>query len=161
MAAVVAAWPATVLAAPLEEGARVAFLGVHFIDMSTEGAYNGIREDETARTVLAGEYIAGRLAEEGLEVVSLEPVASDLDKVLNPARCNGCDVKFATTLGARYVVVSEVVKISNLIQSLNIQVRDAGSGKTVKGRAVDIRGNTDKAWIRGLAYVLDNYIFVD
>jgi hypothetical protein len=161
MVATVAVWPATILAAPLEKGARVAFLGVHFTDMSTEGAYNGIREDEVARVALAEEYVAGRFTDEGFEVASLEPVAGDLEKVLNPAKCNGCDVKFAEELGARYVVVSEVYKISNLIQSLNIRVRDVATGETVKGRAVDIRGNTDKAWIRGMAYVLDNYIFTD
>jgi len=156
-------WPFTDSASgsPLECQVKVAFLGLHFKDMSTEGAYNGIRADEVARIKLSEEYIVRRLQAYGFDVVSNAPIAGALAKVFNPAQCNGCDLKFGRELGAKYVVVSELTKVSNLIQAVNIQVRDVETGKQPKGLSVDIRGNTDIAWERGLRYIFDHHIFED
>jgi len=145
----------------LECRVKVAFLGLHFNDMSTEGAYNGIRADEVARIKLSEEYIVQRLQEYGFDVVSNVPIADALAKIFNPAQCNGCDLKFGRELGVKYVVVSELTKVSNLIQAVNIQVRDVETGRQPKGRSVDIRGNTDIAWERGLRYIFDHHIFDD
>lgn len=161
MILVFALWPfaGSASGSALECRVKVAFLGIHFNDMSTEGAYFGIRADEVARIKLSEDYVVRRLQEYGFEVVSNDPIADALAKVYNPAQCNGCDFKFGRELGVKYVVVSEVVKVSNLIQSVNIQVRDVETGKQPKGRAVDIRGNTDMAWERGLRYIFDRHIF--
>jgi len=145
----------------LECRVKVAFLGLHFNDMSTEGAYNGIRADEVERIKLSEDYIVLRLQEYGFDVVSNAPIADALAKVFNPAQCNGCDLKFGRELGVKYVVVSELTKVSNLIQAVNIQVRDVETGRQPKGRSVDIRGNTDIAWERGLRYIFDHHIFDD
>ena len=47
---------------PLEPGASVAFFGMHFIDTSTEGAINGVREDEATRLALLEESVRARFA---------------------------------------------------------------------------------------------------
>lgn len=154
-------WAAAALAETLDAGAKVAFLGIHFTDMSTEGALNGAREDETRRVAISEEYIIRRLTEHGFDVLATDAIDAELEKYTNPARCNGCDLEFGKALGARYVVVSEVVKISNLIQSVNIAVRDVETGRQIKGMAVDIRGNTDAAWERGLRYILDRHVLID
>jgi hypothetical protein len=65
----------------------------------------------------------------------------------------------AQRLGADYAVVSEVQKVSNLILTMNVVVRDAETGAQVRARAVDIRGNTDDTWQRGMRYLLRNGIF--
>jgi hypothetical protein len=67
----------------------------------------------------------------------------------------------ARELGARYAVVSEVQKVSNLILAMNIYVRDTDDGGQVAGQAVDIRGNTDDSWQRGARYILTRNIFAD
>jgi hypothetical protein len=145
----------------LEPGAKVAFLGIHFIDTSAEGAYNGVRADETARLALLEEEVRDRFVAEGFELVDLAPVAEELGRTLNPARCNGCEVRMAERLDADYSLVGEVQKVSNLILSMNLALREADSGDLVRMLAVDIRGNTDDSWLRGGRYILDNHVFSD
>lgn len=146
-------------AAEISPGARVAFLGVHFIDTSTEGAYNGVREDETARLKLVEAYVAEQFAERGFTLVDISPVQATLDRTVNVADCNFCDVYMARELGADYSLVGEVQKVSNLILSMNLVVRDAAEGQHVKGMSVDIRGNNDQSWLRGMRYIIRNNIF--
>ena len=143
----------------LAKGAKIADFGFHFIDTSTEGAYNGPREDEAARLALLDKTLKTELQDRGYAIVSLDPVRDTLEGVTNPAKCNGCSVDMARTLNADYAVVGEIQKVSNLILSMNLAVRDAGTGETVRALAVDIRGNTDESWLRGLRYILKNGIF--
>ena len=49
-------------------------------------------------------------------------------------------------------------KISNLILILNMQVRDTATGDVVSAGTVDIRGNTDESWRRGIDYLLKHRI---
>lgn len=137
----------------------VAFLGIHFIDTSTEGAYFGERPEEQARIGLLEAEVRGRFEAEGYTLMDLAPVAEDLDRVVNPANCYGCDVRMAQKLGADYVLVGEVQKVSNLILSMNLVLREAGHGAMVRGQSVDIRSNTDDSWLRGIRYILRNNIF--
>lgn len=142
-------------------GARAAFFGLTFLDTSTEGAINGVREDETARLERTEAYVAERLREHGIALVALDPVAEELERTLNPADCNDCDLRMAQRLGARYAIVGEVQKVSNLILAMNLYIRDAETGAFLRGQAVDIRGNTDDAWMRGMRYILDRNVFAE
>ena len=153
----ICAWPAH--AAELKPNATVAFFGIHFIDTSTEGAYNGVREDETARITLIEDFVREAFAEKGFELVDISPVQSVLDRTVNPADCNYCDVLMARDLGVDYALVGEVQKVSNLILSMNLVMREAESGQFAKGQSVEIRGNNDKSWLRGIRYILKNNIF--
>lgn len=144
---------------PLARGAKVAFLGLTFIDTSTEGAYNGVREDETQRLHLLEAHVAARMAAEGMAVVDTAPVSAKLAATVNPADCYGCDVRMGEDLGADYVLVGEVQKVSNLILSMNLVLRNVPEGRMVRGLSVDIRSNTDESWLRGIDYILDNHFF--
>ena len=84
---------------------------------------------------------------------------TDLDRIVNPAKCYGCDTRMATDLGADFSLVGEVQKVSNLIIAMNLQLRDAATGDLVRGGVVDIRSNTDESWQRGMRYILKNRIF--
>lgn len=145
----------------LWQGRKAAFFGVTFIDTSTEGEMFGARADEAARIEMVEAQVAEALEAHGVELLDLAPVAEDLARYVNPAECYGCDQRMATELGADYAVVSEVQKVSNLILSMNVMVRDAGTGAQVRGMAVDIRGNTDESWQRGMRYVLERGIFAE
>lgn len=147
------------MAEPLRADARVAFFGLTFIDTSTEGAVFGARDDEAARIAMLETYVRDAFAEKGFALLGLDPVRADLDRVVNPADCNGCDVRMAAKLGADYAVTGEVQKVSNLILSMNLVVREAENGAFVRGLSVDIRGNTDDSWRRGMRYILRNNIF--
>ena len=74
--------------------------------------------------------------------------------------CNGCEVEIARKDGAAFSVIGWVQKVSNLILNINLVVRDATTGQRVAAGSVDIRGDTDESWTRGLAYLLRNRILI-
>lgn len=143
----------------LRPGASIAFLGLGFIDSSTEGAYNGVRADETQRREMVEDLVRTRFTDEGFQLVPLDPVAEDLAKTLNPADCAGCEVRFGARLGADYVLVGEIQKVPNLILSMNLVLRESATGQMIRGQSVDIRSNTDDSWMRGMNYILKNHYF--
>ena len=69
--------------------------------------------------------------------------------------CNGCELQVARKLGVERVGVCWVQKVSNLIININLRVEDVESGKAVFQRSVDIRGNTDLSWRRGVKALVD------
>jgi hypothetical protein len=153
-----AAYPAT---AQDWQGATAAFFGVSFLDTSHEGELRGARADEAARVEVLEAQLADGLRAQGIELVPLDPVAETLALYANPADCSGCEVRMAAELGADYAVTSELQKVSNLILSMNVVIREAATGEAVRGHSVEIRGNTDESWRRGMRYLLENAIFAD
>ena len=145
---------------PLKDRANVAFLGITFIDTSTEGDYFG-REDEAQRTRMLREMVAERFAAEGIDLVDLGPVEEELARTSNPAECCGCDLRMAEKLEADYVLVGEVQKVSNLIPSMNLVMRQVERQAAVRALAVHIRSNTDQSWERGMRYILDRHFFAE
>lgn len=151
--------PSHSLAEGLKPGATMAFFGITFIDTSTEGAYSGERQDETERLKMVEAYVAEELQNRGFMLVDVAPMEEAINRVANVADCNFCDVLMARELGVDYSVVGEVQKVSNLILSMNLIVRDTVEGKHAKGMSVDIRGNNDNSWKRGMRYILKNNVF--
>lgn len=151
------------LAAPVAAGAEplgtVAFFGLHLLDESLQTQTNGADPEETARLHRLEQTVRDRFETGGYTLVDIGPIQEQLDRVVNPAKCYGCDTRMAATLGADYALVGEVQKVSNLILTMNLQLRDAKTGETVKGRVVDIRANTDEAWQRGMRYILKTAFF--
>ncbi len=72
--------------------------------------------------------------------------------------CNGCERSFAKTAGGDWAAWGTVQKVSDLILNVNVYMEEADSGKMVFVKSVDIRGNTDELWRRGLDYLLQNYL---
>ena len=75
--------------------------------------------------------------------------------------CNGCELDMARQSGAAYAAYGWVQKVSNLILNINIVIEDANTGQVVKADSVDIRGNTDETWQRGLRYLINERLFRD
>lgn len=140
-------------------GRTIAYFGITKLDSSVQTEAGGTSPAEVARLEMLEEMVAERFREEGYDLLDLAPVAEELARIVNPAKCYGCDARMARKLGADYALVGEVQKISNLILSMNLQLRDAQTGETVKGRVVDIRGNTDESWARGMRYILKTAFF--
>jgi hypothetical protein len=146
-------------AEPEWQGQTAAFFGVTLIDTSRDDQYGEPAEAEAARLALVEDFIRQSLEDQGLVLVDLGPVAEEMARTVNPSDCNDCELRMAQRLGARYAVVSEVQKVSNLILSMNLYIRDAETGANLRGLAVDIRGNTDESWLRGIRYILRNAVF--
>lgn len=73
--------------------------------------------------------------------------------------CNGCELDMARELGAEQVAYGWVQKVSNLILNINLVIEDTATGRTLRADSVDIRGNTDESWSRGLRYLLNERLF--
>jgi hypothetical protein len=65
----------------------------------------------------------------------------------------------ARQAGAQLVAYCWVQKVSDLILNLNIVIEDAKTGRHIAGGSVDIRGNTDETWDRGVRYLLEEHVF--
>lgn len=142
---------------PAPQPGQATWFGIHYLDTSTEGEINGVRADETARLAMIEDYIAQDLTQRGFTLV--EPPAEAMAGIRNPVHSNGAEIRIAAEMGSDYAIAGEVQKVSNLIQSVNLFVRDSDSGQTLRAGSVEIRGNTDDAYRRGYSYLLRNIIF--
>ena len=149
---------ASMIASAAAAQERVAFFGMTLLDASLQTATEG-HEAEDARLRMIEAMVRDRFEAEGYILLDLAPVQQDLDRVVNPAKCYGCDTRMASKLGADYALVGEVQKVSNLILTMNLQMRDASTGEMVKGRVIDLRGNTDDTWTRAMRSILNNTFF--
>lgn len=93
------------------------------------------------------------------DVVDVGPVQDRLARVDSIRGCNGCELDLARQLGAQQVAYGWVQKVSNLILNVNLVVEEASTGRTLRAESVDIRGNTDESWSRGLRYLLNERMF--
>jgi hypothetical protein len=139
-------------AAPLaaaEEGrtTRVLVLDVELLDTSGEGEAPG----HAARLAAASGHLRDLLAQtQSLEVVG--PVG----ETPRIRTCNGCEITLARDAGAAFVVTGLVHKVSTLILSITVKVRDASSGGVVAGSAVDIRGDNDQSWLHDISWLVEH-----
>ncbi|HEX4585337.1 MAG TPA: DUF3280 domain-containing protein [Burkholderiaceae bacterium] len=85
-----------------------------------------------------------------LDTEPARPLIQDLSARENLRDCNGCEQQIGRALKADRVLVGWVQKVSNLILNINIRIEDVSSGATVLQKSVDIRGNTDDSWRRGV-----------
>jgi len=115
--------------------------------------------EETARVQRMTKELKLALEKSGqYRVVDLAPIETQIDAVKDIHDCNGCEAELAKKAGAQIAIVAWAQKISNLILNLNIRIEDAATGETLKGGSVDIRGNSDQSWDRGLKYLLEEHV---
>lgn len=140
------------IAAPL----KTVVFDIELIDMSQAGE-RGIRDDQTRRLQLVSDELRKLL--EASSQIQLVDLGLRFDEVRQKAplyRCNACAQDFAQSLGADLFVSGIVQKTSDLILTFAITIRDAHSGKLVRGGQADIRGNTDESWLRGTRWLVKN-----
>ena len=110
--------------------------------------------EKEARLAMASQRLREALIEEKLyDVVDSAPVAELIRTEAarqSLLRCNGCELDIAREAGADYILLAWVQKVSNLILNINIRIRDAETGTVVLTKSVDLRGNTDESWQRGI-----------
>lgn len=72
-------------------------------------------------------------------------------------RCNNCLAEVGQRLGTRLVAVGWVQRVSELILNVNVSVQDSQTGVEVLTKSVDLRGNTDETWTRGVNFMLRDW----
>jgi hypothetical protein len=141
---------------PVRAGSPVptAVFDFGFHDTSLQGEERGSNSAEQIRLHALNEQLRSLLAKSGCcTILPLGKVAEKTASI-DMSNCNGCDADFAREIGARLAVTGSVQKVSNLILNINLSVLDVVSGRIVHAGSVDIRGNTDESWSRGLSYLL-------
>jgi hypothetical protein len=135
-----------------------AVFDVAFVNTSLET----VSPAETERLHHMDEVLRQSLERSGqYRVISLAPVKDRIVAIRDVHDCNGCEIDLARQAGAQRAVVAWVQKVSNLILNINIRIEDVATGRTLKAGSVDIRGNTNESWDRGLKYLLEEHVFGD
>jgi hypothetical protein len=115
------------------------------------------RRDEALRLAMLSAMLRDRLGALGsFRIVDTAPLRERISQGPELRNCNGCDREFGRDLGAEVVAVASVQKVSNLILNINLALKDVRSGAILSGGSIDIRGNTDESWRRGLDRLLRN-----
>ena len=145
-----------------EDRVKAAVFDFELIDTSLEGEMKGKNAAEQRRLVLISEFLRRKLRLSGAYMVlDMSPAAKAVTEAGHLYGCNGCEAVIARTLGAEVAITGTVQKVSNLILNINIYMRDVTTGKRVRSMSVDIRGNTDESWSRGVSYLVRNRLLKD
>jgi len=133
---------------------KVGFFGFELINTSAEATSDA----ERRRIARLGEVLAQVLTASGrYEIVPLSAqLQAKIAANANITGCNGCELDYAREAGVDVAAFGTVQKVSNLILNENLYMRRA-DGAPYFSRSVDIRGNTDESWERGMRYLLRNY----
>ena len=148
---------ACLMAAPAQaQPPKIAVFDLELIDTSLEAGRGG-DPDVARRIAMSTAELRRLLAESGqVQVIDLAPRADEIEKKAPLRNCNGCEEDIARGLGADLEVVSIIQKTSNLILSFAVTVKDLRTDKVIRTGQVDIRGNTDDNWLRGIRWVVKN-----
>ena len=115
-------------------------------------------EADHERLVRLSERLRSLLQETSrYQIVSTNPVKPEAAKS-DLRHCNGCAEELARKLGADVAITGEVQKVSNLILNINVYVKDLSGSKPERGYSVDIRGDNDTSFERGLKYLVKNQL---
>jgi hypothetical protein len=136
---------------------QVAFLGFQLINTSLEPTTTA--EDQRIR--MLDDLFQQKLEASGRFKIAPIPPALRQEITAGPeiSNCNGCQRDWARKVGADWAAWGTVQKVSNLILNINVYMEDARAGKLQFVKSVDIRGNSDESWRRGLDYLLRHYLF--
>jgi hypothetical protein len=136
---------------------RVAFFGFQLINTSLEPTTPA----ENERIRMLGDLLRQKLDASGQ--FTIVPIPPELREKLAAgpeiSNCNGCQRDFARQVDADWAAWGTVQKVSNLILNINVYMENARTGKPEFVKSIDIRGNTDETWRRGLDYMLRYYLF--
>lgn len=144
--------------AAAQDAPSVALLGTHF--QNDNEMYEPTSEAERARLVQLSGLFETLLNDSGHFVVKQVPksMAAEIAGGQTLGECGGCELDYGVKVGVDEIAWINVQKVSNLILNLNVYLANVKEGKMTFVRSVDIRGNTDESWTRGLTYLVSNYL---
>jgi Protein of unknown function (DUF2380) len=145
-------------AAPSEPAKSVALLNVEFLN--DHGDLEPTTDAERARLALIKSLFKAKLEASGRYKFVSIPAQAAAKIAAGPevGACGGCEFAYGKEFGADTVAWIVVQKVSDLILNINVYMADVAAKKMAFVHSVDIRGNTDESWTRGLTYLLKNYL---
>lgn len=138
---------------------KTAVFGFEFFDDTMDTRPDVVAE-QRARLSRANAELVALIAGSGqMAPVDLAPAAARIAELAPFYKCNGCEEDIARAAGARLEVLGIVRKVSNLILSFSLEVKEVGGpARVLRAGQVEIRGNTDESWQRGVRYLMKNRI---
>ena len=142
----------------------LAFAGFELIDEQPDPVRTALQPPRLARL---SEQMARGLHDRGLyRVVGLDSGSDSVSAAVAQVRgtvdllhrCNGCLDPIAEAAQVRLVGVGWVQRVSNLILNLNLAVWDVPDDRMTLTKSVDIRGDNDESWRRGVDYMLRDMV---
>jgi hypothetical protein len=145
-------------AAPSEAAKSVAFLNVQFLNDHED--LEPTTSAERARLALITSLFKAKLEASGRYTFVSIPAdtAAKISAGPEVGACGGCEFGYGKELGADYAAWIVVQKVSDLILNINVYMADVAAKKMAFVHSVDIRGDTDESWTRGIAYLVKNYL---
>ncbi|WHQ70572.1 DUF3280 domain-containing protein [Methylorubrum extorquens] len=114
-------------------------------------------DEDRARLGPLTDLLRQQLQESGrYQIVSTDPVRAEVEKGSDLRKCGGCAKDFARKLKADVAITGEIQKVSNLILNINVYVKDLKADTPEQAYSVDIRGNNDTSFNRGVKYLVKN-----
>ena len=93
-----------------------------------------------------------------MKSVDLSADAERIAKLGFQRSCVTCFMDIARERGAEVAVFGTVNKVSTLILSMEIKVLSVETGKEIVRGMADIRGDNDRAWLRGMEWLVQHRI---
>ncbi|MEJ2461167.1 MAG: DUF2380 domain-containing protein [Candidatus Thiodiazotropha sp.] len=136
-------------------GGRLAVLPMEIVDNTPVA---GGEERNAAMLEKLTRFIAQRLEDENIfEVVApakVDEIVSNANLGTYIHTCNRCEYDLARQAGGDKVMVGWIYKMSLLILTLHIEIKDVESEQTLLSKAYDFRGDNEKAWLRAANYMV-------
>ena len=130
------------------------------LDIELTGDLGGpeLAKEHAARVQAASTHLREELRRTHLYEVADNSPAQDMIERLQAVqylhKCNGCDLDIARALGAQQVLVAWIHRVSNLILTLNFEIRDVATGNASVRSSFGFRGDNDAAWTRAIEYLV-------
>lgn len=141
-------------AALADAPAPTAIFPVELWDTSGEGTGPA----QAGRIALVSARVQAMMTESGrYAAVDLAPFKERIGSVWL-RDCGTCATTIARDAGAHVALLTAVHKISTLILSFRILLVDADTGAVLREGKADIRGDNDKAWLRGAEWIMEHRI---
>jgi len=144
--------------APSEPAKSVALLNVQFLNDHED--LEPTTSAERARLALITSLFKAKLEASGRYTFVSIPAdtAAKISAGPEVGACGGCEFGYGKALGADYAAWIVVQKVSDLILNINVYMADVAAKKVAFVHSVDIRGDTDESWTRGITYLVKNYL---
>jgi hypothetical protein len=136
-----------------------AVMDFELIDDMRDYEHPEVKDAQNRRIALISDALRQELGQRAMyRVVDQHAAAgliSDFKARQELRDCNGCEIVIGKALAADVIIIGWVQKVSNLILNINIEVKEVSSGRMLYVKSVDLRGNTDESWLRGIHFMVD------
>lgn len=147
--------------APLHANRKILFLGVKF--QNDHQSQEPTSDAERGRLHAIEEIFRSQLESTG--EFRFIPASAEIQSKIKEGQsigdCGGCEIDYGARSGADISAWIVVQKVSNLILNINLYMIDVPQQTILLTQSVDIRGNTDQSWARGMNYLVKNHILGD